>query len=76
MQVVTQSQIICRLPEYFEDPDEFIPERWLRDENKENSLPNPYLSIPFGIGQRACVARWFAQQNMQILLIRVSFAKF
>ncbi|XP_011263096.1 cytochrome P450 302a1, mitochondrial [Camponotus floridanus] len=74
--VVTQNQVICRLPEYFDEPNSFIPERWLRDSNgtdkiiKEKSI-NPYIVLPFGHGPRSCIARRFAEQNLQVLLLRI-----
>lgn len=79
--VVTQNQVICRLPEYFDEPHSFIPERWLRDTNdginktiKEKSI-NPYMVLPFGHGPRSCIARRFAEQNLQVLLLRVRILK-
>lgn len=79
--VVTQNQVICRLPEYFDEPNSFIPERWLRDSNnimdqttREKSV-NPYMVLPFGHGPRSCIARRFAEQNLQVLLLRVCILK-
>ncbi|XP_001601675.1 cytochrome P450 302a1, mitochondrial [Nasonia vitripennis] len=70
--VVTQNQISCRLPEYFEKPDSFMPERWLRETGKNEKPPiHPYLVLPFGHGPRSCIARRLAEQNMQILLLRM-----
>ncbi|XP_017887068.2 cytochrome P450 302a1, mitochondrial, partial [Ceratina calcarata] len=75
--VVTQNQIICRLPEYFDEPDSFIPERWLRDQSEGDERLNPgksvhpYVLLPFGHGPRSCIARRFAEQNMQVLLLRI-----
>lgn len=74
--VVSQNQVICRLPEYFDEPNSFIPERWLRDSNnkidqtREKSI-NPYMVLPFGHGPRSCIARRFAEQNLQVLLLRI-----
>jgi len=77
--VVTQNQVICRLPEYFDEPNSFVPERWLRDNDirenmgqttKQKSV-HPYLVLPFGHGPRSCIARRFAEQNMQVVLLRV-----
>ncbi|XP_032676874.1 cytochrome P450 302a1, mitochondrial [Odontomachus brunneus] len=70
--VVTQNQVTCRLPEYFNEPNSFMPERWLRSKDrtiKENI--NPYLVLPFGHGPRSCIARRFAEQNIQVLLLRM-----
>jgi len=78
--VVTQNQVICRLPEYFDEPNSFKPERWLRDNNnrinalREKSV-NPYTVLPFGHGPRSCIARRFAEQNLQVVLLRVRVLK-
>lgn len=37
-------------PEYFENPEEFIPERWL----KESKYPT-YAFTPFSAGPRNCL---------------------
>ncbi|KAL6261454.1 hypothetical protein P5V15_006546 [Pogonomyrmex californicus] len=72
---VTQNQIISRLPEYFNEPDSFIPERWLRNNDRINKLGekpiDPYIVLPFGHGPRSCIARRFAEQNMQVVLLRI-----
>ncbi|XP_049767021.1 cytochrome P450 302a1, mitochondrial [Schistocerca cancellata] len=69
--VVTQNQVSCRLPEYFPDPDRFVPERWLKGHALYHGSVSPYLVLPFGHGPRSCIARRLAEQNMQILLLKV-----
>lgn len=70
---VTQNFISCRLHSNFENPNKFLPERWLKEEtDMGKTATNPYLVLPFGHGMRACIARRFAEQNMLVLLIRVS----
>ncbi|XP_011332052.1 cytochrome P450 302a1, mitochondrial [Ooceraea biroi] len=77
--VVTQNQVISRLPEYFDEPNSFVPERWLRDNTYEKCVGkttrersvHPYLVLPFGHGPRSCIARRFAEQNMQVVLLRL-----
>lgn len=76
--MVTQNQVTCRLPEYFNDPDSFIPERWLRlNMNKTNTevSVHPYLVLPFGHGPRSCIARRLAEQNIQMVFLRVKKKK-
>ncbi|XP_076059932.1 cytochrome P450 302a1, mitochondrial-like [Oratosquilla oratoria] len=79
--MVTQNQVMCRLPEYFPNPDSFIPERWLVTATTKSSTHgkksskdtiNPFLSLPFGHGPRSCVGRRIAEQNMYAALIRLS----
>jgi len=64
------NQVICRMPEFVELPDQFIPERFDND-GKFRRL-YPFTLIPFGHGPRACIGRRLAEQNMAIFLIRVS----
>nr|CAD7442293.1 unnamed protein product [Timema bartmani] len=68
--VVTQNQVTCRLPEYFSEPDKFIPERWIKGHQMYKST-SPYLVLPFGHGPRTCIARRLAEQNMQALLLKI-----
>lgn len=63
--------VACRLPQYVKDPLNFKPERWLRDSEHYENI-HPFLSLPFGFGPRACIARRLAEQNMCIAIIRVS----
>ncbi len=44
-------------PEYFRDPERFIPERFGGEERKRQV---PYTYLPFGAGPRICIAQRFA----------------
>ncbi|KAG5863274.1 hypothetical protein JTB14_027897 [Gonioctena quinquepunctata] len=73
--VVSQNQISCRLQEYFQYPNEFLPERWLKNDPLYK-LSNPFLLLPFGHGPRSCIGRRLAEQNMKVLLLKVSHTIF
>lgn len=60
----------CRLPEYFHKPNEFIPERWIKDHALYENV-HPYLVLPFGHGPRTCIARRLAEQHFQLFLMNV-----
>ncbi|CAG7667369.1 unnamed protein product, partial [Allacma fusca] len=67
--IVTQNQVTCRLEEYFEKPNEFLPERW--DPKNRGKRPHPYTMIPFGHGPRACIGRRLAEQNIYIVVAKL-----
>jgi hypothetical protein len=63
---------MCRMKEHFEDPDAFIPERWLRGGSREKSGDiHPFVTLPFGFGPRSCIGRRFAEQELYLLFIKV-----
>lgn len=61
-----------RLAQNFVDPEQFRPERWLRNAAGRAEPVNPYLVLPFGHGMRACIARRLAEQSMMVLMLNVS----
>ncbi|KAB0797767.1 hypothetical protein PPYR_08760 [Photinus pyralis] len=69
--VVSQNQVSCRLEEHFVTPNEFRPERWLKN-HELYTQPHPFLVIPFGHGARSCIARRLAEQNMLIFILKLT----
>ncbi|ODN05629.1 putative cytochrome P450 CYP44, partial [Orchesella cincta] len=64
--------VLFRSPKYFQSPDEYIPDRWLReDQGDDNLATHPFLMIPFGHGTRMCAGRRFAEQDMYTALTRI-----
>lgn len=51
------------LEQYYEDPDDFKPERWLGD-----TKYHPLAWLPFLVGDHSCIGNRFAQLEMQIIL--------
>ncbi len=58
-----------RLPQYFPNPDQFDPERWTPE--KEKDLPK-FAYIPFGGGARVCIGNAFAQMEAQLILATIA----
>jgi len=57
---------IHRMPEYWERPNECIPERFA-PENKHRIIPYTYL--PFGAGPRACLGVKMAQMLCKVIMV-------
>ncbi|GAB0092981.1 Cytochrome P450 [Sergentomyia squamirostris] len=55
---------------YFQNPQAFIPERWLRSEEKIETY-NPFTYLPFGFGNRVCIGRRFAELEIETLVCRL-----
>ncbi|KAL0100910.1 hypothetical protein PUN28_019351 [Cardiocondyla obscurior] len=71
--VVACHSLISLDPTYFLQPNEYIPERWLRDypEFLPYKTTNPYVYMPFGYGVRTCIGRRFAELGLEILLLHI-----
>jgi cytochrome P450 len=55
-----------RHPQYWDAPDQFLPERF--DGTRKY---DPYQYLPFGMGKRNCIGAVFAQHEARIVLARV-----
>ncbi|MCA9963605.1 MAG: cytochrome P450 [Anaerolineales bacterium] len=61
--------VMHRLPHYFAEPEEFRPERFTPEQEKE--LPR-YVYLPFGAGPRVCIGNAFAMMEAQLLLATIA----
>ncbi|RMZ92941.1 cytochrome P450 3A29-like, partial [Brachionus plicatilis] len=49
-------------PEYFPEPEEFKPERFLKSsEFSQKNMINSYTFFPFSLGPRNCIGQNFAK---------------
>jgi cytochrome P450 len=60
---------VQRDPRYFEQPLDFLPERWT--EEFEKQLPK-FAYFPFGGGPRVCVGASFASMEAALLLATIA----
>ncbi len=56
-----------RMPEYWDAPDEFRPQRFAPEAPK----PAPYTYLPFGGGPRNCIGAAYAQVEAKVILSRI-----
>jgi len=64
--VMSSIYLVQRHADYWEDPAEFIPDRW-----KPDFRPQPFTYLPFGGGPRNCIGGPFAQLEARIVLARI-----
>jgi cytochrome P450 len=62
---------INRDPKYWENPDEFCPERFIK--NDVSFFGNNFHYIPFGAGRRICPGIHFAMHNIEVLLANILY---
>jgi sterol 14alpha-demethylase len=58
-----------RLPGVFDDPDAFLPERYI--DPRADDVDNPWNWIPFGAGRHRCVGAAFAMMQLKAVFCRL-----
>lgn len=65
-------------PKYFDKPNEFIPERWLRHQTEETDacpqslkLTHKFSFLPFGFGTRFCVGKRIADMELEVFVSKL-----
>ena len=69
--ILMSTYAMSRNDEYFENPDQFWPERWERIEGKRRGVHGKdclYASLPFGHGARKCIGVGIAENQMAYFL--------
>lgn len=76
VQCVFPTLVTGSLEEYVSNAGSFKPERWLKaNQGGVEGRLHPFATLPYGYGARMCLGRRFADLEMQILLIKVSFSE-
>jgi cytochrome P450 len=68
-EVVMSQYAMHRHPRYFDDPEQFKPERWENDFAK--TLPK-FAYFPFGGGPRMCIGQQFALMEASLMLATIA----
>lgn len=68
--IIMSLYTIGRDGKYFENPDAFQPERWLRTDKTTTAAAamGAAASLPFAIGARSCIGRRIAEMQLQLAL--------
>ena len=63
---------------FFPRPNEYIPERWLRDTNDAITKGQefPFGAKPFGFGPRGCIGQRFAELELYIGVTKVTLLSY
>jgi cytochrome P450 len=57
--------VLHRLPQYWDDPEQFVPERFSPERSADR---NKFVYIPFGAGPRQCIGNHFAMIEMLLVV--------
>lgn len=70
--VVVPTYTTGRKEEYFDEPSQFKPERWVRDKRTgKNQVTDGHATLPFGTGVRSCIGRRIAEVEIQHFITKV-----
>ncbi|XP_046978877.1 cytochrome P450 CYP12A2-like isoform X1 [Vanessa cardui] len=73
MFVIVGNQYMSLMEQYFPQPSEFIPERWIVDKDDPLYYGNahPFAYRPFGFGVRSCIGRRIAELEIETFVSKV-----
>ncbi|KAL2943909.1 Cytochrome P450 71A22 [Bienertia sinuspersici] len=67
-QIIINACAIQLNPKYWQDPEDFIPERFLNNSSSIDFKGHHFQFIPFGAGRRSCPAMAYAIVNVELVL--------
>ncbi|KAH8321558.1 hypothetical protein KR074_008752, partial [Drosophila pseudoananassae] len=70
--VLMGANVLMKDGAYYPRPDEFIPERWLRDpETGKKMQVNPFTFLPFGFGPRMCIGKRLVDLEVETTVAKI-----
>ncbi|EDW47337.1 probable cytochrome P450 12d1 proximal, mitochondrial [Drosophila sechellia] len=70
--VLLGSNVLMKESKYYPRPDEFLPERWLRDpETGKKMQVSPFTFLPFGFGPRMCIGKRVVDLEMETTVAKL-----
>lgn len=74
LDVATCIYSVQRNPAYFSNPDQFIPERWLPENQSEDKLKLAKRAlVPFSLGSRGCLGKNVAIMELTMTLAQIMY---
>ncbi|XP_075589256.1 putative cytochrome P450 4d14 [Dermatophagoides farinae] len=61
--ILNQINMIQRDPKYFQQPERYIPDRFIEGSEHYCGRMNPFAFVPFSAGPRNCIGQKFALQE-------------
>ncbi|KAI8039818.1 probable cytochrome P450 12d1 proximal, mitochondrial [Drosophila gunungcola] len=70
--VLLGSQVLLKDQTFYAEPEEFKPERWLRDqETGKKAQVSPFTFLPFGFGPRMCIGKRIVDLEMETTVAKL-----
>lgn len=70
------NEISSQREENFEDPEKFLPERWLTTKTESDHAHEFWSCLPFGHGPDLCLERNIAEMEIKLLTTKVNLMIF
>lgn len=63
--------LLHRHPDFWINPLDFIPERWLNPDTTDTAMRQKFCFLPFSAGARNCIGQRFAEMEAKLILANI-----
>ncbi|XP_060656180.1 probable cytochrome P450 12d1 distal, mitochondrial [Drosophila nasuta] len=71
-QIMLASNALMKDEKYYTSPNDFLPERWLRDpETNKKAQVSPFTFLPFGFGPRQCIGKRVVDLEVETAVAKI-----